>query len=95
MVAISKIEQVVWLDSYFDGKKLTPQESWKIAKKLYVPWILYMVWTRTNIQKQKIILQVMKISIPSLQANHFATAIEPQSREIFPSNSGNFAQHHL
>jgi hypothetical protein len=38
MVAISKIEQVVWLDSYFDGKKLTPQESWKIAKKLYVPW---------------------------------------------------------
>ncbi len=38
MTAISKIEQTVWLDSYFDGKNLTPQESWKIAKRLYIPW---------------------------------------------------------
>ncbi len=36
--AISKVEQTIWLDSYFDGKNLTPQESWKIAKKLYFPW---------------------------------------------------------
>ncbi|MEN9622130.1 MAG: hypothetical protein RLZZ67_564 [Candidatus Parcubacteria bacterium] len=36
--ALSKVEQTIWLDSYFDGKNLTPQESWKIAKKLYFPW---------------------------------------------------------
>jgi len=37
-MAISKVEQTIWLDSYFDSKNLTPQESWKIAKKLYFPW---------------------------------------------------------
>lgn len=36
--SILKIEQAIWLDSYYDGKKLTPQESWKIAKKLYFAW---------------------------------------------------------
>ena len=36
-MALSTIEQTIWLDSYFDGKNLTPQESWKIAKKLYFP----------------------------------------------------------
>lgn len=37
-MAIAKIERTVWLDSYFDGEKLTPEESWKISKKLYLPW---------------------------------------------------------
>lgn len=32
-MTLSKIEQTIWLDSYFDGKNLTPQESWNIAKK--------------------------------------------------------------
>lgn len=38
LITLVKIEQVVWLDSYFDGKNLTPEESWKIAKKLYWGW---------------------------------------------------------
>jgi hypothetical protein len=37
--ALFKIEQTIWLDSYFDGKNLTPKESWRIAKKLYFPWV--------------------------------------------------------
>ncbi|OGE79722.1 MAG: hypothetical protein A2660_01530 [Candidatus Doudnabacteria bacterium RIFCSPHIGHO2_01_FULL_45_18] len=36
--SILKIEQVIWLDSYFDGKNLTPKESWRIARKLYWAW---------------------------------------------------------
>jgi hypothetical protein len=35
LMSILKIEQAVWLDSHFDGRKLTPEESWRIAKKLY------------------------------------------------------------
>jgi hypothetical protein len=38
LMTIVEIEQFIWLDSYFDGKNLTPQESWKIAKKLYWGW---------------------------------------------------------
>lgn len=38
LMSILKIEQAIWLDSYFDGRKLTPQESWRIAKKLYWSW---------------------------------------------------------
>ncbi len=38
LMTLVKIEQVVWLDSYFDGKNLTPEESWKIAKKFYWGW---------------------------------------------------------
>jgi hypothetical protein len=38
LMSILKIEQAIWLDSHFDGKQLTPQESWRIAKKLYWAW---------------------------------------------------------
>lgn len=38
LMSILKIEQIIWLNSYFDGKKLTPQESWRIARKLYWAW---------------------------------------------------------
>lgn len=37
-MSIFKIEQAVWLDSYFDGKNLTQDKSWKISKCLFVHW---------------------------------------------------------
>jgi hypothetical protein len=51
-MAISKVEQTIWLDSYFDGKNLLPQESLHIAKKLFFAWsrlqrklfIRYYIW---------------------------------------------------
>ncbi len=37
-VAILKIEQAIWLDSYFDKVNLTPEESQRISKRLYGGW---------------------------------------------------------
>ena len=33
------IEKRIWIDSYFDGKDLSPKESWKLSKKLFKPTI--------------------------------------------------------
>ncbi len=38
LMTLVKIEQFIWLNSYFDGKNLSAGESWKIAKKLYWDW---------------------------------------------------------
>lgn len=35
--SIFNIERRVWIDSYFDGKNLDGNRSWKIAKKLLLP----------------------------------------------------------
>jgi len=32
---LTNIEKRIWLDSYFDGKNLSQQQSWLIAKKIY------------------------------------------------------------
>jgi hypothetical protein len=37
---IFKLEKHIWLDSFFDGKNLTPRESWSMAKHL---WFSYFI----------------------------------------------------
>jgi hypothetical protein len=37
MGIIFRIEKLIWIDSYFDRRNLTPEQSWKIARKLFVP----------------------------------------------------------
>ncbi len=37
MGLVFRIEKVIWIDSYFDGRNLTPEQSWRIARKLFVP----------------------------------------------------------
>lgn len=39
--AIIDIEKRVWVDSFFDRKNLSPEASWRIAKKLLVPTIKF------------------------------------------------------
>ncbi|MBI2410155.1 hypothetical protein HYV30_03910 [Candidatus Kaiserbacteria bacterium] len=39
LMTLVKIEQVVWLNSYFEGKDLTPKESRTIAVRLFGGWI--------------------------------------------------------
>lgn len=34
---IFHIEKILWVDSYFDGHNLTPQQSWRIARRLLLP----------------------------------------------------------
>jgi len=41
--SIFAIEKRLWIDSYFDQKKLEPKDSWRIAKKLLWP-VIRMVW---------------------------------------------------
>lgn len=82
MTAISKVEQVVWLDSYFDGKNLTSQESLKIAKKLYGPWCKlqsklfwrYYVWIVAVIGMLFLLLCLFVLDfIPSIPVNMIIT----------------------
>ena len=39
------IEKRIWIDSYFDGKDLSPKESWKLSKKLFKPTIKLFLFT--------------------------------------------------
>lgn len=45
--SIFAIEKRVWVDSYFDGKDLTPTESWRIARRLLLPvayfWLMVII----------------------------------------------------
>lgn len=36
---IFDIEKKIWVDSFFDKKNLDPKDSWKIAKKLFWPYL--------------------------------------------------------
>lgn len=36
MGMIFHTEKIIWIDSYFDGRNLTPEQSWRIAKRLFV-----------------------------------------------------------
>lgn len=35
------VEKILWIDSYFDRKKLSPDESLKIAKKMFIPTLKF------------------------------------------------------
>ncbi len=41
MAWIFFIEKRIWIDSYFDKRNLKPEESWKIAKKLFIPAMVF------------------------------------------------------
>ncbi|MFA6295230.1 MAG: hypothetical protein WC666_02275 [Candidatus Paceibacterota bacterium] len=35
------IEKQIWVDSYFDNKNLEPKDSWRIARKLFWPGLVF------------------------------------------------------
>jgi hypothetical protein len=39
MGLIFSMEKRIWIDSYFDGRNLTPEESWRIARRLLSPML--------------------------------------------------------
>ena len=46
--SIIEIEKRIWVDSYFDGKKLNGGQSWKIARRLFWPafWMYFRIFVR-------------------------------------------------
>lgn len=44
MRRIFKIEQLIWVDSYFDGRNLNQIQSWRIAKKLFWQSFRFSLW---------------------------------------------------
>lgn len=36
---VFSIEKYIWIDSFFDKKNLQPETSWRIAKKLFLPYL--------------------------------------------------------
>lgn len=37
------LEQLIWVDSYHDGKNLDPKSSWRIARRLFFPGLLFSI----------------------------------------------------
>lgn len=40
---IFSTEKRIWIDSFFDQRPLSPQQSWRIARKLFFPSILFRI----------------------------------------------------
>jgi hypothetical protein len=43
--AVLSIERIIWVDSYFDGKNLSPQESLRVARRLLPSAVRFWVWS--------------------------------------------------
>ncbi len=43
--AVLSIERLVWVDSFFDGKNLTPRESLRVARRLFPSAVRLWLWS--------------------------------------------------
>jgi hypothetical protein len=43
--AALSIERIIWVDSYFDGKNLSPQESFRVARRLLPSAVRFWIWS--------------------------------------------------
>jgi hypothetical protein len=43
--AVLSIERIIWVDSYFDGKNLSPAESLRVARRLFPSAVRLWVWS--------------------------------------------------
>lgn len=43
--AVLAIERIIWVDSYFDGKNLSPAESLRVARRLFPSAVRLWVWS--------------------------------------------------
>lgn len=76
---IFRVEKLIWLDSYFDKKNLQPEESWHIAKKLFLPTLKLALQLLLRFYLLPIVFYVI-----SLYALYSGLPWESISEKLFP-----------
>lgn len=86
-VAILKIEEAIWLDSYFDEVNLTPEESQRISNKLYGGWcsLQYKIFYRYYLWVILTIVALLYSWIYIIVILGFGRSLSPEFTQILSS----------
>ena len=86
-MTIFKIEEAIWLDSYFDKVNLTPEESQRISKRLYGGWcsLQYKIFYRYYLWVILAIVALLYSWIYIIVISDFGKSLPPEFTQILSS----------